>query len=613
MNEQQYINLFFERLKYSPDTIEPLVHDIERKFKNSVALVYYTGYYYDSIQDTPKAHAKFKKCIELSPYFSHPYLHLANYHIKRQEFSDALKYLLPIYCKRTVDMTSGTGKRTVNFKEQVQITKMICSVYMNTKDYASADKVLTKAKKFLLDNTSDMSDPMYTEGIKYICMVLGEVYMFTDPDKAYDYYHLGLIKGHCCDIDKSLLSNAMTAIHYASVQTQFRGLPVIKQRAQEIYKTYAIPAFNDNHKNEKIRIGYISPDFNKNAVGLFVTHFLKHFDHSKFEVFVYYTNKDSDNYTNVFKSYSGVTWSFVATEDDTFVYNLIKFKHRIDILVDLIGAGHGNRMELLSMSPANCIINYLGYPGTCAIPQVHYRLVDHVTDPKGADRYTTEKLIYMPRSFVCFHLFDNTVLPDMTQPMVSEKGTVFIGVMNKTRKHHPTFIQTLKCIFDRNPNVIMCLKHDEMDNNLMDLYSHFDQSRIRYLPFTRTLESYLKQYNNIHFCIDTFPYSGTTTTCTSLLMGVPVYTIYEPSNPHVSNVSASILKNCGLDQFVCKDIANLVEKVQQNVHVNYTRDTIRKAFLDNNDSLQFTREYENLLISLVNTNTSVVPPKVLSI
>jgi predicted O-linked N-acetylglucosamine transferase (SPINDLY family) len=39
-----------------------------------------------------------------------------------------------------------------------------------------------------------------------------------------------------------------------------------------------------------------SADFNKNAVGLFVTSLLKYFDTSQFEVYCYYNNHESDIY-----------------------------------------------------------------------------------------------------------------------------------------------------------------------------------------------------------------------------------------------------------------------------------------------------------------------------
>jgi predicted O-linked N-acetylglucosamine transferase (SPINDLY family) len=82
-------------------------------------------------------------------------------------------------------------------------------------------------------------------------------------------------------------------------------------------------------------------------------------------------------------------------------------------------------------------------------------------------------------------------------------------------------------------------------------------------PFTTTSEEHLASYRHLDISLDTFPYNGTTTTCESLWMGVPVVGIM--GNRHASRVTASILTRLGLDSLVGKDE---VESVEIAVHLS---------------------------------------------
>ena len=58
--------------------------------------------------------------------------------------------------------------------------------------------------------------------------------------------------------------------------------------------------------------------------------------------------------------------------------------------------------------------------------------------------------------------------------------------------------------------------------------------------------------------LDTFPYSGTTTTCELLWMGVPTITL--AGQTHVTRVSASLMRAAGLPQFVAESEDEFVRR-----------------------------------------------------
>jgi tetratricopeptide (TPR) repeat protein len=123
-----------QNYKSSPNSstetpLKKVVSEIDKKFPKSAILQYYLGFYYDEIHNTELAIRKLAKCISLLPFFSQPYLHLANIYINNNQHEQALKILQEIFKKRTVDMKSGSLKRTINLPDQMQIGVMLQSIH----------------------------------------------------------------------------------------------------------------------------------------------------------------------------------------------------------------------------------------------------------------------------------------------------------------------------------------------------------------------------------------------------------------------------------------------------------------------------------------------------
>jgi hypothetical protein len=619
MDEQQYINLFFERMQNSIHTIPYMIKDIEKKFSRSFILQYYIGFYYEKVEEYEKAETKFKKSIMLEPLFMSPYLSLGSYYMKMQRYNDAEECLTKVFGKRMMDMMSLKRERKINAEDNFRVGSMLGFVYMNSGLKEKAERVYRKTKDILQEYCKDYTSPIYVEGIKVISLELGKIYSRIDVNRSFKSYYTGLnIKYHgngnekinkmIEELDRDLLEGCMLQMHYINT-SEIDIKYDIKGMVERVYGRYVIPKFPDDHRNSKIHIGYISPDFNKNAVGLFITPLLKYFNRDCFEVFCYYTNNKSDEFTDVFRSYPNINWVETGMLDNSEIYNMMKFRHKLDILVDLIAAGHGGKLDLVAMSPANMIINYLGYPGTSGLEQMTHRLTDKVVDVSNDNRYV-EKLIYMPRSFLCFHMFEN-----INDVKIDYRGRadkkICIGVMNKLQKHHSSVRKIWKEILLENENVVLYLKRDE--GNYMDLdelYKDFPRDRLVFLPFSNTLEGYLSQFNEVDFCVDTYPYSGTTTTCTSLYMGVPIFTVYNEKSDHVSNVTGSILKNMGMGEFIGGTLDEYKEKINEYirgyiVNDNGKRQGLRDKFMDLMNPRQFMEEYEELLEKCVKKDISM--------
>ena len=82
--------------------------------------------------------------------------------------------------------------------------------------------------------------------------------------------------------------------------------------------------------------------------------------------------------------------------------------------------------------------------------------------------------------------------------------------------------------------------------------------RLELLEWVFGNENHLALYGRMDAAIDTLPYSGTTTTCEALWMGVPVLTIL--GDVMVDRQSAAVLAGAGLEAAIAGTEAELLQR-----------------------------------------------------
>lgn len=645
--EQQLIYELHRRITSKKGVLD-LIPFVQNDYPQSVVLQYYLGYYYEQMGQWNLAEEQYEKCISLNQLFTPPYMNLGKFMVDSGRVEEAWNLFSLIYCKKVLDPTSQARKYVFNLIDNVKI----CSLMGPALAAEKKGKLTKKAENIYLTLLGHLEDVktvplearrsyLYYEAWMNICKGLGNIYMSYDTDKAQEYFSKGLSickdvsvvtssfnemeKRNFENVRKELVQSYILGKNYNVSGMDEKELKIGNSIVDEVYGYVPfgsdggevervcgkIEIFEvDEHgvlEEKRLNLGYISPDFNKNAVGFFASCLLKYYNPCRFNVFVYYTHKEEDEFTQIFKSYPCVTWVDAGHMSDNELYEMIKNKHKIDILIDLICHGVGGKMELMAKSPAPVIINYLGFPDTSHLSSFTHRITDKLADPNNEDR-NTEKLLYMPRSFLCWRLFDG-----MNNAPIKYKGgsgNIHIGVFNRCAKQHKFIRSMWKRVLDNRKNYILCLKlgpNETNDNNpYLELYKDFPKKQIKYLPFTPTLQEYFDQHNEIDFCADTYPYSGTTTTCSSLYMGVPVYTVYNKNNPHVANVTASLLLNMGdqYKKYACNNFSEYVQKMSRHKMnkdedaQNAAREEIRRDFLKLMDPQMFMADFENLLFSI---------------
>jgi len=374
--------------------------------------------------------------------------------------------------------------------------------------------------------------------------------------------------------------------------------------------------------NCKINIGIISGDFVDHPVSFFISTFLKNFDTKKFNVTCY---SECLIDTSLFNS--NLKFKFIKNMSQENASNLI-YNDKIHILLDLAGHTAFNRMDIFSYKPSPIQITYIGYPFSTGLNEMDYRITDSICDNTIISQpYYSEQLLYMKNCFLCYdprvikrsdkNQMSSFVFPKMSiNPFVNNKY-VTIGCYNRINKITDSMINVFNTILKTNKQVRFVFKTKALINkNIAKKFlEKFDKDvvkRIKILDCTLSHEQHLETYNEVDIAIDTFPYSGTTTSCEALMMGVPVFSIYDSEFYfHPQNVTCSILKNSDMDYYVCQNVTEIINKIKEleNKPLEFWKElkiTTREQFLNGKvcNKTEYMNNLETLLSELYEKHKS---------
>lgn len=353
----------------------------------------------------------------------------------------------------------------------------------------------------------------------------------------------------------------------------------------------------DSTPDRLLRVGYVSPDFNYHVVSIFIEPILQQHDRNKFEIFCYHINNVKDEKTVRLAELSDHWLDADAMTSEQIANKIIEDK--IDILVDLAGHTSNNRLEIFARKPAPIQITWLGYISTTGLKAMDYRIVDQFSDPVGAsERFHSEQLLRLPHTQWCFK--NTTEGFEVSELPALKNGFITFGSFNRYSKISTKILNLWLRLLATIPNshLVMIDVPDCELSNISNLFNahHIDLSRVQFHGRTK-YEVFRTLHQQVDIALDTHPYSGGTTTCESLWMGVPVLTLTGETS--VSRSTSSLLQNLGLSDCIASNEEDYIQnaiKVTQNLTVmSELRRSLREKLGASPvmDSARFTRDLEN--------------------
>jgi len=310
----------------------------------------------------------------------------------------------------------------------------------------------------------------------------------------------------------------------------------------------------ERQRQGRLKIGYVSPDFQRHPVAHFIEPVLAAHDREKFQVFCYSNVPYPDDVTRRLQSLCE-HWRNISDLSDELAAERMRFD-RIDILVDLAGHTGGGRPLLFARKPAPMQVTWLGYPDTTGLAAIDYRLTDAYADPVGhSESFYTESLLRLPAGFLCYEPIADS--PEVSAPPSAEADRVTFGSFSHLAKVMPSMIALWARLLDALPQARLMLKSYGLsaESARREVLAQFAQrgiaaERLVLPPPDDSMAGHLARYGEVDIALDSFPYNGTTTTFEALWMGVPVVTLAGKS--HVSRVGLSILSRLGLEELVAE-------------------------------------------------------------
>lgn len=312
-----------------------------------------------------------------------------------------------------------------------------------------------------------------------------------------------------------------------------------------------------------LKLGFISGDIYTHPVAFFLMPLLEELDRGAFEIHVYSSTPPDriDGLTPRISELADV-WHEVADVPFGSLHERIR-EDGLDCLVDLSGHTGSNRLMAFARRAAPVQVTWLGYPNTTGLKNMDYRIVDSVTDPCGeGEGYYSESLVRMDGCFLCYRGSDKDD-GSLFSP-ADLCGPIIFSSNNNWLKLSPGTLGAWGKILQAVPDSRLRLKYnfaDDVDisHHLMQRFEEYgiDCGRVDFKGSVHSFEEHLGSFNEVDISLDPFPYNGTTSTCDSLYMGVPVVALR--GGRHSARVSASILTAIGYGELAGESVEEYID------------------------------------------------------
>ena len=386
-----------------------------------------------------------------------------------------------------------------------------------------------------------------------------------------------------------------------------------QKKFSKIFKNYNVNDLSKvNVNKEKIKIGFLSPDFYKShSITYFIKNLIKDLKQTKFETYglslikIEQHDETTDELKDLFDN-----WSDLGERSDQDTVNIIQ-KLNIDVLVDLAGLWGSNKISIFNTRICPLQVSWLGFNNSTGMKKVDFILAD-VNTVKDEEKYYGSKIYKFPKIWNSHCGFK--IKRYFNELPIKKNGHITFGSLNNFMKVNEevldVWINILKNI--KNSKIILKSSLYICEDVIRKKFEKEGlKDSIQILKKTRRNEflSHINVYDKIDICLDTFPFNGVTTTIEALWKNVPVLT--KAGYNFNSRCGESILKSANLEKFIATSNEDYIKKAVyyanninelEKVRINLYNNIEKSAIFD---TKQFTKDFckaIDKMLTVVNDN-----------
>lgn len=304
----------------------------------------------------------------------------------------------------------------------------------------------------------------------------------------------------------------------------------------------------------RIRLGFLSSDLRRHPVGYFALPLFEHIDRERFDVYCYSFYQGALDSIQEFITQQVTAYRWNPDMGSPEAAQMIA-DDQLDMLIELGGSTHMNRLDVMAYRAAPVQASWLGYPHSAGLSTIDYLICDPHTAPPQRE-LLVEKPLMMPKSWIALGRMvfseSHVISPGLPQ---DRNGVITFGTANNPHKYNAEMFRVWAQVLQATPNSRFMFVRPEggSESFRRNVLAHFAAGRVapERIAFNVVRGVHMPQYNEIDITLDTFPLTGGTTTTEALWMGVPVVSLI--GEAFFERLSASILANAGVGDMATTD------------------------------------------------------------